>query len=79
MELKKEADVKTKGSYARFFKESVTFYGVKSAAVARIAKKYFPAIQLLGKNRIFNLCEELLESDYTEEALIAADWGLPVA
>jgi 3-methyladenine DNA glycosylase AlkD len=75
VELKQQADEKTKSSYNRYFKEKVSFYGVKSAAVSRIAKKYFPEVKPLGKKGIFAICEELLKSDYMEEAFIAFEWA----
>jgi 3-methyladenine DNA glycosylase AlkD len=66
---------KTKESFQSFFKEKVTAYGVKTATVTKIAKKYFREVQPMGKKEIFALCEELLKSDYTEEAFIAFEWA----
>ena len=74
-ELREAADEKTKIGFARFFKEEAVFYGVKSATVDRIAAKYYPEIKPWGKKAIFNLCEELLKSDYSEEAMIAFSWS----
>ena len=74
-ELKQQADAKTKESFQSFFKEKVTAYGVKTAIVTKIARKYFQEVQPLGKRGIFILCEELLKSDYTEEAFIASEWA----
>ncbi len=74
-ELKESADPKTKASFQRFFKEEVKYHGVKSAAVVKIAKDFFPKIKHLGKEEIFKLCQELLASGYCEEAWIAANWA----
>ncbi len=74
-ELDQQTDAKTKESFQSFFKEKVTAYGVKTAIVTKIAKKYFQEVQPLGKKEIFTLCEELLKSDYTEEAFIAFEWA----
>jgi 3-methyladenine DNA glycosylase AlkD len=74
-ELEQLADEKTKGNYRNFFKENVIFYGVKSSIVSKIAGRYFQEVQSLGKKRIFRLCEELLKSDYSEEAFIAFEWS----
>jgi 3-methyladenine DNA glycosylase AlkD len=74
-ELKQSIDEKTKTSAERYFKEKITVYGVKTAIVNKIAGKYYPGVKPLGKNKIFALCEELLKSDYTEEAFIACDWS----
>ena len=74
-ELKQQADAKTKDSFQRFFKEAVTAHGVKTATVVKIAKDYFKEVKPQGKGEILALCEELLESDYTEEATIAFEWS----
>jgi len=74
-ELEQQADEKTRGNSQSFFKERVTFYGVKTSIVSKIAQKYFLEIKHLSKQEIFPLCEELLKSDYIEEAFIAFDWA----
>jgi 3-methyladenine DNA glycosylase AlkD len=74
-ELDQQTDAKTKASFQTFFKEKVTAYGVKTAIVTKIAKKYFQEIRPPGKKEILALCEELLKSDYTEEAFIAFEWA----
>jgi 3-methyladenine DNA glycosylase AlkD len=73
-DLKANADEKTKESFHRFFKENVAGYGVKTATVGQIAKKYWREVKLLEKAEIFSLCEELYRSDYMEEAFVAAFW-----
>jgi 3-methyladenine DNA glycosylase AlkD len=74
-ELVQNVDEKTKESAHRFFKEDVKVYGVKTAIVRNIAKKYFRTIKDRRKQDIFALCEKLLQSDYTEEAFIAFEWS----
>ncbi len=74
-ELKVAADPKTGASAQSFFKEPVTVYGVKTAIVSRIAQRHFRDVERLSKDEIFSLCEELLKSDYMEEAFIACDWA----
>ncbi len=74
-ELKQQADEKTKSNYKRFFKEDVIFYGVSNPKAAKIAAKYYPQVKPLGKKEVFRLCEELLKSDYSEEAFIACEWS----
>lgn len=69
------ADAKTRDNYRRFFKEDVTFYGVSNNIVNRQAGKYYREIKSLSKYDIFQLCEELLKSDYCEEAFVAFDWS----
>ena len=74
-ELKENADEKTKAIGQRFFKEEVTFYGVKTSVVHNLVKKYWDKIKNLEKEEIFKLCEELLETNINEEAWIAFDWA----
>lgn len=74
-DLTLSVDEKTKNSYSRFFKEEVHCYGVKSAVVGKIAKNYFKEIKDEEKQKIFSLCEELLKSDFCEEAFIAFEWA----
>lgn len=77
-DLTLSVDEKTKSNYSRFFKEEVQYYGVKSALVGKIAKDYFKEIKMENKKEIFALCEELLKSDYCEEAFIAFEWAYQV-
>ena len=74
VDLKAATDSKTQQSFQRFFKEQVKYYGVKTETVGKIAKKYWHAVENLGKQDLFGLCEELYRSDYTEEAFIVAFW-----
>jgi 3-methyladenine DNA glycosylase AlkD len=71
-------DEKTKANYLRFFKEEVKYYGVKSAVVGKISKNYFNELKAESKKEIFALCEELLKSDYSEEAFIAFEWAYQI-
>jgi 3-methyladenine DNA glycosylase AlkD len=74
-ELLQSIDEKTRESAQRFFKEEVKFHGVKSAAVKKIAAKYFREIKDRDKNEIFSLCEDLLQANFGEEAFIAFEWS----
>lgn len=86
-ELKQNIDKAYQKNNQRFFKEPIKCHGVRTPIVRKIAKKYFDEISKQGvaetffmfqpcsnKQQIFNLCEELLKSDYNEEACIAFDW-----
>ena len=74
-ELVQSVDEKMRDSAQRFFKEEAKFYGVRSAAVKKIAQKYHRAIKGRDKQDIFALCENLLQSGYGEEAFIAFEWS----
>jgi 3-methyladenine DNA glycosylase AlkD len=69
------ADEHTKSTYKRYFKEDTIAHGVKNALVEKVAASYFPDVKKLGKKEAFRLCEELLKSDYMEEAFVAAEWA----
>ena len=70
-ELKARVDDHTRNTSQRYFKERVNMYGVKTSTVSKIAKKYFKAIEALGKDSVFDLCENLFESGLLEESFIA--------
>jgi 3-methyladenine DNA glycosylase AlkD len=74
-ELSEQGDEKTAAGYHRYFKEPVISYGVKTAVVSQLARRYFQAVRKLGKPQIFALCENLFKSDYNEEAFIACAWA----
>jgi len=74
-ELLQNVDEKTRKSAQRFFKEDVKFHGVKSALVKKIAAKYLQEIIDKDKKEIFFLCENLLQTNYNEEAFIAFEWS----
>ena len=73
-DLQANTDLQTKKTFQRFFKEQVKYYGVKTPTVGKIAKKCWKQMSSLDKQAIFELCEELYRSDYTEEAFIVAFW-----
>lgn len=75
LELKKNSDEKTQISSLNFFKEKIKVHGVKSAIINKIAKEYFKLIKDKTKNEIFNLCDELWQSGYIEESIIACNWS----
>lgn len=74
-DLDDHKDEKTKNSSVHFFKEPVSFRGVKSVDINRISRQYFLKIRHEGKQNIFKACRELLETDYSEDAFIAFDWA----
>jgi 3-methyladenine DNA glycosylase AlkD len=73
-ELRTNTDASIQANFQRFFKEEVKYYSVKTGTVDKIANKYWKEIKSLEKQEIFNLCEDLFRSDYTEEAFIVSSW-----
>jgi len=60
-----------------FFKpgEAAKVHGVKMGEVGKIAKLGFKQIKGLPKQEIFELCEELWQSGYLEESVVACHWA----
>lgn len=67
------ADEKTRTSSDRFFKqgEAALVHGVGMKEVGRIGKAFFRQIEHCPKEKIFGVCEELWQSRYLEEAVVA--------
>jgi 3-methyladenine DNA glycosylase AlkD len=77
-ELIRNADEKTRIQGKKYFKENIKIYGLKSAQVEQISKKYYKTITYKSKSNIFSLCEELWKSGFMEEAGIACMWSYNV-
>lgn len=75
--LKDSIDPKTLQSSDRFFKpgEQAKVYGIKMTDVTKIAKEFYKEIDGQPKTQIFELCEQLWQSGYLEEAVIACEWA----
>lgn len=75
--LRDSVDEKTLKNSGNFFKEgeSVPVYGVRMYAVGKIAKESFKEIKDLPKTAVFEYCEELWQSGYLEENVIACEWA----
>jgi 3-methyladenine DNA glycosylase AlkD len=74
-ELEAQADPEIRKTSERFFKEKITCYGIKTATVMGIAKKYWKEIKDRDKQEIFALCEELYRSGFLEESFIVSNWA----
>jgi 3-methyladenine DNA glycosylase AlkD len=74
-ELKQNSDPDTQKSSLRFFKEEIRLYGVKTATVQKIGKKFFQQIKTKTKAEIFDLCEELWQSGILDESFVACNWS----
>jgi 3-methyladenine DNA glycosylase AlkD len=73
-DLQANTDQHTKETAQHYFKEDIKVYGIKTAVVGKIAKKYWKIAKALPKQEIFALCEELYKSGYMEEAFIVSNW-----
>lgn len=74
-ELQDNKDPVTQKTATRFFKEEIRCYGIKTATVVAIAKKYWKEVQSRDKTEIFSLCEELYQSGMMEEAFVVSAWA----
>ena len=74
-ELKSHADPEIRKASQRFFKEEIQCYGMKTATVIAIAKRYWKVVKERAKPEIFALCEELYQSGYIEESFIVSNWA----
>lgn len=73
--LIENSDEKTRLGSQRYFKETVTVYGVKAATVKQIGKAFSAEVKEMPKSEIFGLCELLWQSGYLEESFIACFWS----
>ncbi|MBW6440554.1 DNA alkylation repair protein [Patescibacteria group bacterium] len=73
-ELKDNIDKEYKNNSSKFSKEKLKLYGVQVPIVRNISKIYFSEIKTMKKKEIISLCDEMLESGYIEESIIAFDW-----
>jgi 3-methyladenine DNA glycosylase AlkD len=74
-ELTAQADPEIQKTSKRFFKEEIVCYGMKTATVIAIAKRYWKEIKGRPKPEIFALCEGLYQSGYMEESFIVSEWA----
>ncbi len=74
-ELKANFDLKYRAGSINFFKEKIKVYGVRTGIVRKIGNRYWNDIKNQDVDEIFQLCEELLKSDYNEESTIAFGWA----
>ena len=73
-ELREHADAQILDTNRRFFKEEIKAYGMRSATVARIAKKFLPELRHKDKVAVFRLAEQLFSSGYMEEFMLACEF-----
>jgi 3-methyladenine DNA glycosylase AlkD len=74
-DLMSSVDERTKNNFQRFFKEEFKFYGVKTPDVEKIAKRHFEKVKGRSKGEVFSICENLLQSGFHEEAMVAFMWA----
>ena len=73
--IREKADEGTAEGARRYFKEAICLYGVKTADVSAIARKFFRSVEPKTKQEIFSLCDELWRSGFMEESFVACHWA----
>lgn len=74
-ELQQLADPEIAISGQRFSKEPLQLYGIKAPDIHKLSKTSFREIKGLSKAELFALCDELWQSGWHEEAIIACNWA----
>lgn len=74
-ELDALANLRSKESAERFFKEEIRTRGIKNPLVWAVAKKLNKEMKAASKEEIFKLCDALWESGYLEESFVACEWA----
>lgn len=74
-ELKKHVDRKYQKGAEAYFKEGILLYGVRANTVRKIGDDFFKKLKKDNKKVILGMCEELLQSMYSEEKTIAFAWA----
>lgn len=57
------------------YQEMPKLYGVPSPIVRKLSSEFFQKVKKKPKQEILQLCDDLLESGYSEERTIAFDWA----
>jgi 3-methyladenine DNA glycosylase AlkD len=77
-ELEKRSNLEEKEKrihWEKQYQERPKLYGIPSPTVRKISSKFFQKIKRETKKEIIQLCNDLLESGYSEERTIAFDWA----
>lgn len=77
-ELKKHSDPEEKRKrihWEKHYQKLPRLYGIPTPTVRKLSSKFFQKIKKKSKQEILQLCNNLLESGYSEERTIAFDWA----
>ena len=74
-ELKNKIDSEYKEREGSFSKEEYQSYGVRTPKVRETAKKFWKQVKSEQKSEIFAKCQQLLESEMSEEQTVAFSWA----
>jgi len=74
-DLKAAAEPEYKKGAERYFKESISIYGVRLAKVRKFSRKHFPKVKSLPLPDIFDVCEKFLDNGRSETTFVAFQWA----
>ncbi len=72
--LKSKIDTKYKVGAQNYFKDDVKLYGVRVPEVRKISSEFYKFVKDKKKLEIYEICEKLMQSGFSEEKTIAFDW-----
>ncbi|MCK5345024.1 MAG: DNA alkylation repair protein [Candidatus Heimdallarchaeota archaeon] len=72
--LKCNVDTAYKVGAQRYFKEAIKLYGVRVPKVRKIASEHYKLVKDKTKSEIYDICEKLMQSGFSEEKTIAFSW-----
>ncbi|MBN1324678.1 MAG: DNA alkylation repair protein [Alphaproteobacteria bacterium] len=73
--LSKISDTRFAESGKNFFKEPVNLRGIRSADIKKLARAYFTQIDKMEKSAVFSLCEDLMQSVWYEDFMVACEFS----
>jgi len=74
-DLEEKSEPAIRESNRRFFKEEIKLHGVKIPLVLKISRESFKRLKGNDRKEIFALCEQLMDTGYWEETIIAFNWA----
>jgi len=72
-ELISIADPVAQETAKRYFKEEIKVYGIRNPVVKSLAQKTLKKISSTEKQKVFEICDDLWQSGYLEEGILACD------
>ncbi len=72
--LQKEASPAYQQSVQRFFTSPIAVRGVNWPTLRKLSKEYYKEVAHCSKKEIFTYAEELLQSGFIDDSIIAFDW-----
>ena len=76
--LIEEVEEGYKEGVQNYFNNDIKNYGVRTPIVRRLGRELFKEIREEPKDEIFELCEELLDTDISENRTIAFQWAFRI-